>query len=300
MGKLLIVRGQRICVTPLISTANRYSEYAVSKGIYLFDKGLLFKKLLHDLAILVGVGTFIGLLSPFGMDDNPLYLSVFYWVSLSIFGYMLFAPSIHVSEHCLNKHVNSYWIRISIGAFFASIGMSFFVPILTWFYMGYPIDLFGNFFLIFPNVLIIGAVITLIYVLAEKYKDKDAALTVSQEMLQSQRQALIEAKQENSTQLIEKLPVEKRGELICLEMSDHYVKVYTDKGHEMLLMRFKDALNELNGYAGIQTHRSWWVATSAVTASAKQNRKIMLTLNNGLEVPVSRTYIDNVKRVGLI
>ena len=95
------------------------------------------------------------------------------------------------------------------------------------------------------------------------------------------------------------LPVDKRGELYCLEMDDHYVKVYTDKGHHMLLMRFKDALGLLEEFDGLQTHRSWWVSTQAVESVQKEQRKTTLVLKNQLRVPVSKTFNEAVKKAGL-
>ncbi len=35
---------------------------------------------------------------------------------------------------------------------------------------------------------------------------------------------------------------------------------HTDRGSDLILMRLSDALTELKGLEGAQTHRSWWVA----------------------------------------
>ena len=78
-------------------------------------------------------------------------------------------------------------------------------------------------------------------------------------------------------------------------MDDHYLNVMTDKGEHLLLMRFKDALSKLEHYDGFQTHRSWWVAKEAVVDTKKEGRKLILILQNGTEVPVSQTYLANVK-----
>ena len=68
----------------------------------------------------------------------------------------------------------------------------------------------------------------------------------------------------------------------------------------MLLMRLKDALLQLEGFPGLQTHRSWWVASDAIVSVNKQNRKMTLLLSNNLEVPVSRTFVDAVKAANII
>jgi DNA-binding LytR/AlgR family response regulator len=56
------------------------------------------------------------------------------------------------------------------------------------------------------------------------------------------------------------------------------------------LMRFSDALAELDGLAGLQVHRSHWVAGCAVVEMKKQNGRCVVVLQNGTEVPVSRAY----------
>jgi DNA-binding LytR/AlgR family response regulator len=48
-------------------------------------------------------------------------------------------------------------------------------------------------------------------------------------------------------------------------------------------------------YPGLQAHRSWWVAKSAITSMKKEGRKTFLLMGNDLEVPISRTYAASVK-----
>ena len=56
------------------------------------------------------------------------------------------------------------------------------------------------------------------------------------------------------------LPFDKRGKLVFLRASDHYVIVRTSKGEHELRMRFADALERLGSARGLQVHRSFWVA----------------------------------------
>lgn len=76
---------------------------------------------------------------------------------------------------------------------------------------------------------------------------------------------------------------------------DHYVDVYTDLGVETLLMRFADAVAELDGIKGQQVHRSHWVANAAVAEFKKQKGRTTVVLNDGHEIPVSRGYLDAVE-----
>ncbi|GHC66716.1 LytTR family DNA-binding domain-containing protein [Neogemmobacter tilapiae] len=99
--------------------------------------------------------------------------------------------------------------------------------------------------------------------------------------------------------LLDRLPLEKRGVLICLSVQDHYVDVVTSKGREMLLLRLSDAIRE-TGAAGLQVHRSHWVARDQVRAARRQGDGAVLTMANGLEIPVSRTYLPQVRAAGLL
>ena len=100
--------------------------------------------------------------------------------------------------------------------------------------------------------------------------------------------------------LVARLPAGTRGTLLHLRMQDHYVEVHTDAGMTMLLLRFRDALNEVQGVQGMQVHRSHWVARAAVTGVERRNGRIALRLVNGTRVPVSRSFAPAIKAEGWI
>jgi len=87
-------------------------------------------------------------------------------------------------------------------------------------------------------------------------------------------------------------------EVLALQGEDHYVRVHTPLGSELLLMRLRDAVADLGGLEGEQVHRSWWVARGAVAAVRANGRRLTLTLDNGLEVPVSRQAASRIRRAG--
>ncbi len=78
------------------------------------------------------------------------------------------------------------------------------------------------------------------------------------------------------------------GEILALESEDHYVRVHGPTRSELLLIRLREAILEMDGIAGEQTHRSWWVASSAIAEC----------LTNGLKVPVTRDSIQRLQRSG--
>ena len=94
---------------------------------------------------------------------------------------------------------------------------------------------------------------------------------------------------------LERVPVRLGRQLIALEAEDHYLRVHTALGSELILARLSDAVTQLEGYDGLQVHRSWWVAADAVAGLIVQNGRLALRLRNGLIAPVSRTYRDAVR-----
>lgn len=95
-------------------------------------------------------------------------------------------------------------------------------------------------------------------------------------------------------------PKYRRAELHAITSEDHYLRIYTSLGEELILMRLADAIRELDGADGMQVHRSWWVARAAVQDVTREAGKPVLILQNGTQVPVSRTYQKAVKAAGLI
>ncbi|MEG3085130.1 LytTR family DNA-binding domain-containing protein [Sphingomonas sp. PB2P12] len=93
------------------------------------------------------------------------------------------------------------------------------------------------------------------------------------------------------TALIDRLPAHVRGEILCMQVEDHYVRVHSHNSSALVLMRFSDALRGIDHIPGSQVHRSWWVATDAVTRLRKTGRTAQLTLINGVSVPVSQPYL---------
>ena len=99
----------------------------------------------------------------------------------------------------------------------------------------------------------------------------------------------------------ERLPFRLRdGELYAVEAEDHYLRVRTSKGSELILMRLSDALSELDGVEGAQTHRSWWVAKAGIADIKRAEGRATLVLKDGSEAPVSRTYARTLREAGWI
>jgi hypothetical protein len=96
-----------------------------------------------------------------------------------------------------------------------------------------------------------------------------------------------------------RLPPKLRGaSLYAVEAQDHYLRVHTSRGSDLVLMRLSDAMSELKGIEGAQVHRSWWVARDAVVAAQRADGRAVLTLPSGAQAPVSRTYVKALRDAG--
>ena len=98
---------------------------------------------------------------------------------------------------------------------------------------------------------------------------------------------------------LSRLPPRLAGaELYAVEAEDHYLRLHTSEGQDLILMRLGDAIEELEGLEGAQTHRSWWVAKAAVTGAERLDGRAVLTLKDGAEVPVSRGFAKALRSAG--
>jgi hypothetical protein len=101
-----------------------------------------------------------------------------------------------------------------------------------------------------------------------------------------------------ATGFFRRIPPALGRDLLALEMEDHYLRIHTAIGSDLILLRLRDAIAELGEAAGLQVHRSWWVAHGAVQGANRDGQRLTLILRNGLEVPVSKTRREAVRLAG--
>jgi len=95
-----------------------------------------------------------------------------------------------------------------------------------------------------------------------------------------------------------RIPIAIGRDLHAVQAEDHYIRIYTARGDDLILHRFSDALTELEDVGGLQVHRSWWVSETGIAEAIRRDRKVFLKLKNGAEAPVSRTYMAAVREKG--
>ncbi|OZB13904.1 MAG: hypothetical protein B7X55_12185, partial [Rhodobacterales bacterium 34-62-10] len=80
------------------------------------------------------------------------------------------------------------------------------------------------------------------------------------------------------------------GPILRIEALDHFVNVVTPLSTYQMRLRFADAVEQMEGVAGVITHRSHWVACDAIEGVQRENGRLFLRVKDGEKVPVSRKY----------
>lgn len=95
-----------------------------------------------------------------------------------------------------------------------------------------------------------------------------------------------------------RLPIELRGNVVRIEAQDHYLNVVTSRGSTLILMRLSDAITEVQG-RGLQVHRSHWIAVDSVRSHRREKGRDFLVMEDGADIPVSRSFRTAVQQAGL-
>ncbi len=100
--------------------------------------------------------------------------------------------------------------------------------------------------------------------------------------------------------LLARLPVDRRGPILSLSAEDHYTRVRTALGEELVLVRLSDAITLAAPTDGVQIHRSHWVARAAVASVRRQGDGAIVRLKDQTELPASRRHIPVLRDAGLL
>ena len=223
----------------------------------------------------------MSLLAPFGTDHVPFVRAVAYWIGLMSAGTLLanVISRFAVNMELFIRHPWAWAVLVSVVLTLPMTALVWVASGLTFRGRLDPATLPGY----APPVLII----TLAMV----------ALTVLLQRTPAQTHAA--APGAPAPAFLERLPAKLRGgDLYAVEAEDHYLRLHTSRGQDLILMRLADALSELEGMEGAQVHRSWWVARAAVVEAERGAGRASLTLKSGAVAPVSRTYARALREAG--
>ena len=239
----------------------------------------------REFAILVAIGTFLTFIGPFGSSasGDQWWRLWLFWTGVIVVGGLIGNIVSAVLKQLMDKWPTL--LQLAVIALVMSVIMT---PIVALFggLIGDPFPL-SQWPGLFGGVFIISAFMTGIGFLMDR-------------ALNDEPEDKSDDPSEIQARFLMRLPPAFRtAKLHAVESEDHYLRVHTDKGSELILMRLADAVRELEGSGGLQTHRSWWIAGDAVKDVKRQNGRLVLVTHGDVDVPVSRTYAKAVKEAGL-
>lgn len=239
-----------------------------------FDRGM---------GILLGAGVVLALTGAFGTNIVPLWLRLAYWVPLVLAG----AVWAHVCGRLTERFVDPDmrpWLAVAV----VSAATAGPVVGLVWLVTGLVFD--QEIYPLSRLVYFIGPVLVITVALS--------ALSVFFERSPPVQTHAGEGGTAPA-RFLERLPPRLRGATLhAVQAEDHYLRLHTDRGSDLILMRLSDAVAELEGLEGARTHRSWWVARDAVRAVSRGDGRALLTLEGGIVAPVSRRYARALREAG--
>ncbi|MDB5457176.1 MAG: response regulator receiver protein [Caulobacter sp.] len=233
---------------------------------------------LRTLAVAGCAGGFLALVGALGTDAVPLGRRLIYWIGLSLAGAVIGSLVARLIVGRLLAGRSPWLLGAALVAVLTPIAAA-----AVWGIGGAP-PLTGR---SLAGYLVTSLVVTV-------------AMTALM-MLTRPRQAITHAAPAGAApaRFLDRLPPKLRGaELYAVEAEDHYLRLRTSKGQDLILLRLADAVAELEGLEGAQTHRSWWVAKAAVRDAKRGDGRAILTLADGAQAPVSRAYAKALREAG--
>lgn len=236
----------------------------------------------RDLTLAVAVAMALSFLGPFGSYDRPLEQRIAASVAYGVGGSLVFWPFLRLVLRLGARYGLPEVFTAVVGLVLAALPVMAVVRLLAaTFGFAHPLpDPLAHYFAVLAVVLPIGLAALLVYRLIDRRPAPPA--------------------ETGAPRLLARLPAHLGADVLALEAEDHYVRVHTARGSTLLLMRLADAVAELDGLDGERTHRSWWVARKAVAAARPEGRRMTLTLANGVEAPVTREAVPQLRKAGWI
>ena len=234
-----------------------------------------------DVALFAFVGLVMAELGPYRTLDAPQPLRTAYWL-LAVFGAGLAGI---LAERAMAARVPGFWLRIAAASLAITPPVTLYIYALN----AVMLDLPRRWWLL-PQLAWQVLVVMLLLMTLRALLWRRVVETRTVVM-----PPLPEAERDFRLRLSAR---RRSARLIAIEAEDHYVRVHTDAGSELIPMRFADALDELERAYGYRLHRSWWVAAEAIEGVRWSRGGGEARLAGGIVAPVSRSYAAALKSAG--
>lgn len=227
----------------------------------------------------LAAATVLGLVGAFGSSESPFWPRMISFWLFGLFTGLMVTPILWLSRKISWFEKRPALRRIGIGVLMTPV-----VAIWIWLIMGL-LFMHGLQLALLPAIFGYSAIMSVVM----------TALSWAI----YHRRAPAPSDEVRPTKFMERLPFRLRdGDLYAVEAEDHYLRVRTSKGSDLILLRLSDALADLEGVEGARTHRSWWVAKAGIADIRRTDGRAVLILKDGAEAPVSRTYAKELRESG--
>ena len=240
---------------------------------------------------LVGAITLFVIIGPFGTYDSLTPLERLGYWGIAMSANWLVCGSVMMLS-LLNVRIGSrrHYLTIAVAALVAAVpGTGVVFTAESLFRPGYLPE--GFVLTLYPSVAVLMLVIG--------YAVSTGIARQHQDLRRKGSAASADAGTDSRVRFLDRLPEELGQDLIYVRVVDHYVQAITTAGSTLVLMRFTDAIAELEGANGLRVHRSYWVARDHVVEAMRESGRTLLRLTEGHKVPVSRSYLADARNAGL-
>ncbi|MCZ7851345.1 MULTISPECIES: LytTR family DNA-binding domain-containing protein [Agrobacterium] len=221
---------------------------------------------------------------PFGTSETMSFAErLLYWTIVQAGAWILAISFSIVANRVFADNIRNMLARMMIGSLTAALPIGLLLTITNRIFSGTEMG-FGPFLQSSLSSLPLCAIFCLLSYLTASQSLATAPIAI----MGTGKNTGCEVK--STAPLLERLPPQKRGELLRLSVQDHYTEIVTTRGRHLVLLRFSDALKEIGHTEGLQVHRSHWIADADVTLLRKRAGRLHVITKDGTEIPVSRSY----------
>ncbi|MGY5775653.1 LytTR family DNA-binding domain-containing protein [Rhizobium sp. LEGMi135b] len=248
-------------------------------------------------ATFVTIVLIFALTGPYGTLDRLMPgARLGYWLALHAMAWSIAIVFSVAAEILLRRHIASMFARLMIGSVVAALPIGFGIALVNLAFFGTAPSLSASLHQSLGSIPLCVLFCVLAYL--TMHRQIVVAAEGSDAMEANARPTAPAEIRTVASQppILLRLKPENRGALVRLTVRDHYTEVVTTRGRELILLRFGDALTEIGNIEGIRLHRSHWVATDHITRLKRDNGKLFVVARDGVEVPVSRSYAEDVRR----
>jgi hypothetical protein len=245
----------------------------------------MIRQLSIEIFIVLTIGLLLGLIGPYGTFESMPGVRIAFWVVTCLVGYAIFRPFLIVSSWVSEATGLPQLVGGGLALMIAAAPLTYLIAL---YFSGF--DLAGALLWqglpgLYLQVWLIGFVINAVFCITLGRANAmqgagGPALPPEPQIMERSQTAM--------------LP-DRIGAVHALKGEDHYVRVFSDAGEELVLMRLRDAILQFGADNGVQVHRSWWVANSAIGRVTRTGRTAEITLTNGIKVPVARDAMPRLR-----